>query len=94
MDGVMTAYEELRQAVLDRRIARAQAQALAVFVRQGLLGWVTAWSQCAAVRIPSDGARPAAPRAATLADDMCPQLVQVLADMVLGETPAAGRGGG
>jgi len=90
----MAAYEALRQAVLDRRMAPAQSQALALFVRQGMLSWVMAWSQCYAVRVLSDGARPPAARAATLADAACPQVVRILADMVLGETREAWRGGG
>jgi hypothetical protein len=89
----MAAYEELRQAVLDRRIAHAQSQALALFVRQGMLGWVTAWSQCCAVRVTSESARSLTTRAAVLADGAGTQVVRILADMVLGETRQTPRGG-
>ena len=90
----MAAYEELRQAVLDQRTARAQSLALALFVRQGMLGWVMAWSECCAVRVTRESARPPATRAAMLADEACTQVARILAEMVLGETRKAGRGGG
>lgn len=90
----MAAYEELRQAVLDRRMARAQSQALALFVRQGMLGWVTAWSQCCAVRITSERTRPPALQAAQVADEACNEVVRILAEMVRGETRETNRGAG
>jgi len=90
-DGVTAAYEELRQAVLEGRTVRAQSQALALFVRQGMLGWMTAWSQCRAARVTGEGVRPPVTGGAMLADEACIRVIRILAEMVLGE---ARRGGG
>ena len=90
-DGVKAAYEELRQEVLDRRTVHAQSHALALFVRQGMLTWMTAWSQCRALRATAEIERSRVQRAAVVADDAGAQVVRLLAEMVLGE---AGRGRG
>ncbi len=89
----MAAYEALRQAVLDRRPAHAQSHALALFVRQGMLSWMTVWSHCRAVQIPRHGAGPAEP-GTVVTNERGAEVVRLLAEIVLVRARGDGGGGG
>jgi hypothetical protein len=46
-ESIQQRYEELRQEVLTREEKGfIYSKGLAMFIRQGMLGWLQAWSQC------------------------------------------------
>ena len=89
--GAIADYEDLRRAVLQRRTAGTQSHALALFLRQGMLAWMAAFSPCRGGRPVACPERAGMARSGVLAGDACPQVVRLLTEMVLGDER---RGGG
>ena len=92
-NGAIVAYETLRSEIIQQRPSGAQSHALALFLRQGMIAWMTAWTQCHAARSVADSARRCVERPAVVAHDAAAQVVQVLTEMVLGQACRGGGGG-
>jgi hypothetical protein len=76
-------YEQLRSDVLSSPVSRGHGLGLGVFLRQGMLGWMRAWSRC------TDGPppRPSPPPQTdtTLPLEIRSQMTIVLAAMIVGQ---------
>lgn len=80
--GVLTArYETLRYRAVHRHFPASQ-NGLVVLLRQGVAAWMDAWS-----RLPAPQPRPVQDKCEqtlSLTDDVCTELIRVLAAMTLG----------
>lgn len=74
-------YEDLRCQVLGEGMGRGGNAGLALFVRQGMAGWMRAWSDC---QQPDDGGSAGSgPSDELLPRNIEPEVVMVLAGMAL-----------
>jgi len=82
-ETLVARYEELRRDARAEPGSGPRSHGLALFLRQGMAAWMRAWVECQAVapgeaRSAADGTGPALPRV------LGPEVVMVLAEMVLG----------
>ena len=82
-------YEQLRSDVLSCPVSRGHGPGLVMFLRQGMLCWMRAWSRCT-------GCPPARPSPPLRTDTILPleirsQITAVLAAMIVGQQQEAIR---
>ncbi len=81
-DGATAGYEGLRRAVLEGGGARERG--FAVLVRQGMAGWMRAWSACAVPARTPD--RPVRGTGIAVPAGMRGEVIRLLVTMALGAT--------
>ena len=84
--GVVDRYEEMRGQVLRPEGRGSGGQGLTLFLRQGMKGWMDAWSRCRVAGPPK------APIQSSLVDGVVPwdlraEVVAILAGMALSIRP-------
>jgi hypothetical protein len=71
-------YEDLRRRVLEEAGRLPRASGIAVFVRQGLAGWMQAWPEQAPCHLPE----PAIHEPARLPAGLYEEVTQLLVEMI------------
>lgn len=82
-------YEQLRSEILSCPVGCRQGLGLVVFLRQGMLSWMRAWSRCASSSQPRPSALPRTET--TLPLEIRDQITTVLAAMIVGQQQEAFR---
>lgn len=87
-DILIKRYEELRSEVINSEIAQyaeihiSQNKGRALFLRQGMIGWIKAWSLCTEPR-PALAEEPTKQVHNPVTDDIKSQVTIILANMAL-----------
>ena len=76
-------YEQLRDDALDPANRLVAAPGCALFLRQGMAGWMLAWSAC--MDKPDVQSNPAPAASPPLSQGLRAQLAIILAGMILGQ---------
>ncbi len=85
-EGIVNQYEELRRQVRAEWGGRRGALGLALFTRQGMKGWMEAWSHCLPGGIPMKPQNPSGPEE-RVPLDLHAEVVTILASMALHRRP-------
>jgi hypothetical protein len=82
-DVLIKSYEDLRDFMVGHKVTLVPPRGLALFLRQGMPGWIGAWSRLE----PSDTAMPPSPRPLEMspgrAGTLPPEAAAILANMAL-----------
>ncbi len=82
-------YEQLRSDFLSCPVSRGHGLGLGVFLRQGMLGWMYAWSRC--TDGPPPRPVPSSQTDTTLPPEIRSQITIILAAMIVGQQQEVSR---
>jgi hypothetical protein len=85
-EEIVNCYEELRRQVRGEWGGRRGALGLALFIRQGMKGWMEAWSHCLLGGVAMKLQNPSGPEE-RVPRDLHAEVVTILASMALHRRP-------